>query len=800
MPAVDRALRLAPWLLALAAVSCRAPEGPSATRPAAPRVLLIGLDGADLRAVDRLIGEGKLPAFARLKREGAFGRLASTEPMLSPIVWTTIATGRLPQDHGIFDFVEVLPDGTAVPITSDRRRVPALWNIVGQFGKTSGFLGWYASDPAEQVAGFQVSDRLGFHQVRSEPAGAGATFPASLRDETGAPVVDPSATRSRFTDPPDPAGSASAQARLEQLAKIHATSELYRRLLPGLQRRFGTDLLAVYFETIDACGHLFMENAPPPLPGTSAADNASFARTFDRCYEYQDEVLGDLLRLEGENTVTIVCSDHGFKEGDRRPRTSGRADTGVAVLWHRRDGVVFVHGRDVRPGAEIRDATVLDIAPTVLDLLEVPLSRELPGRPLSAAFVPGTLPEKARIDRYAPRPAPPEGRTAGAADPDAIRKLAALGYLGGAGTALPHDAGGRTAASFAHEGAARLASGDADGALRAFGRSLELDPGQPSALVDAATLLAQRGDFARARELFERVLAARPNEVGARLQRAAMRLRLGDLKGAGEDLDRAGQLDDRLPLYWLLRAVEADAEGRRVDALAELDRAERLADPDDPVAAIDATRAQIAAALGRTSVAEAALARAAKLMPEAALAETRGDVAMARGDPAAAAQHYRTAARARPGDSAPERKLAAALSAASDRAGAEAALARAIEKAAGPAEKESAWAALAQARSRAGDAAGATAVLERATLALPGSAGLWSLLGSVLARQSRFDEAIGAAERSVAIRPTAAACRNLGILLARRGDRARGARMLRQSLELQPDQPEVRAMLARLAG
>ncbi len=804
--AVIRVARRLALLLPLLAASCRGREAPpvAASGPAAPRVLLIGLDGADMRTIDRLVAAGRLPTFARLKREGASGRLASVEPMLSPIVWTSIATGRMPQDNGIFDFVEVRPDGTPVPITSDRRRVPALWNLAGEFGKSSGFIGWYASYPAEKVAGFQVSDRLGFHQVRSESAVAGATFPEGLRAEllrdVGGPAVDPAATRARFSDASAAPESVAAADRLAELAKIHATSELYRRLTPALQRRYRPDLLAVYFETIDACGHLFMENAPPGLPGTSADDNARFARTVDRCYEYQDEVLGDLLALEGANTVTIICSDHGFKSGGGRPKTSGRADTGVAVLWHRREGVILVHGASVAAGAEIRGATALDVAPTVLALLSIPLSRELPGRPLSAAFVPGTIPaEPARVDRYSPRPAPPE-RAAAAADPEALKRLAALGYLGGAGAALAHDSGGRTAASYANEGAARLAGGDPDGALRAFGRALELDPRQPSALVDAATVLSQRGDFLRARELFDRAVAARPGDAAALLQRASMRLRMGELPGAAADLDEVGKIDDRLPLYRLLRAVAADAAGRREEALAELDRAEALSDPDDPIAAIDATRAQIASALGRPAVAEAALARAAASMPESALTETRGDVALARGDAAAAARYYRAAAQARPADAAPERKLAAALSAASDRAGAEAALTRAVEKSSGPAERESAWAALALFVSRSGDAGRADAVLERATRDLPESAGLWSLRGSLLAKQGRLDEAISAEERSVAIRPTPGACRNLGVLLARRGDRARAAALLKQSLALNADQPEVREMLKRLGG
>jgi hypothetical protein len=64
----------------------------SVARARYPRVLLIGIDGADPAILERLMDEGRLSTFARLRREGAYGRLRSREPLLSPIVWTTIAT------------------------------------------------------------------------------------------------------------------------------------------------------------------------------------------------------------------------------------------------------------------------------------------------------------------------------------------------------------------------------------------------------------------------------------------------------------------------------------------------------------------------------------------------------------------------------------------------------------------------------------------------------------------------------------------------------------------------------------
>src|SRR5688572_33217986 len=58
------------------------------------KVLLVGIDGASFRVLDPLLAAGRLPAFASLRERGASGVLRSENPMISPALWTTIATGR----------------------------------------------------------------------------------------------------------------------------------------------------------------------------------------------------------------------------------------------------------------------------------------------------------------------------------------------------------------------------------------------------------------------------------------------------------------------------------------------------------------------------------------------------------------------------------------------------------------------------------------------------------------------------------------------------------------------------------
>ena len=766
--------------------------------------MLVGIDGADPEIIARLIAGGRLPTFARLKREGASGRLQSREPLLSPVVWTTIATGRKPQDHGVLDFVEIGPDGHAVPITSTRRHVAALWNVATDRGLRTGFIGWYASFPAERVRGFQVSDRLAFHQVKSERATEGAAFPDGLADELrrelGEPAADLALTRERFLDDRGAVLTPDGERRLAELARLHATSEFYRRGLPLLDAQYHPDLLGVYFELVDACGHLFMEDAPPHRPEVAEADFRAFSRTVDRCYEYQDAVLADVLRLERRRTVALVLSDHGFKSGEARPRTSGRADIGLAPLWHRLHGVLFLHGDGVKAGEEISGASILDVAPTVLGLLSIPLSRELPGHPVLQAFRAWRDGPPAVSAYPSPIPRTVDGPSAG--DRERVEQLQALGYLGGetSGTGPAHDEQGRTAASYVNEGSALAADGDVAGALRAWNRALSLDARNVTARVFAARAHVERGEIDAARTLLDQALVLDPRSPAVRLQRATVALRSGDLRAAETELQAARALDDRLPHVWLLQARLADASGRVDEAIADAKRAEALTDADGLLAEILQLEGDLDLRSGRLDDAEGAIGRAAAVATPDRLAILRAEVALRRGDPQAAVRFLQPAVHAQPGRPTLERKLGQALAATGDFSGAEAALRAALAAAADDDTREGAYGDLSLVFQQQHREDEARRILEEAVQRLPRSGALWGMLGAAYGRAGQLDRAIELYDKSVALQPTALGCKTLGALVfERRGDRERAVRLWRQSLALDPRQPDVAAFLNRYA-
>jgi predicted AlkP superfamily phosphohydrolase/phosphomutase len=69
------------------------------------RVIFLGLDGLDPRLTERFMAEGRLPNLQRLREQGSFHRLRTTFPSLSPVAWSTFATGVSPAKHNIFDFL-----------------------------------------------------------------------------------------------------------------------------------------------------------------------------------------------------------------------------------------------------------------------------------------------------------------------------------------------------------------------------------------------------------------------------------------------------------------------------------------------------------------------------------------------------------------------------------------------------------------------------------------------------------------------------------------------------------------------
>ena len=89
------------------------------------RVMILGFDGMDPEFLDYLMSQGKLPHFQRLVDEGAYAPCRTFKPTKSVVLWTSVATGKRMEKHGIVDWQLLSEDGQRKVLASGHsRRVP----------------------------------------------------------------------------------------------------------------------------------------------------------------------------------------------------------------------------------------------------------------------------------------------------------------------------------------------------------------------------------------------------------------------------------------------------------------------------------------------------------------------------------------------------------------------------------------------------------------------------------------------------------------------------------------------------
>ncbi len=386
--------------------------------PPARRVVVVGIDGLSPASLLPVPGRG-LPPFARLARRGAFGPLATVRPTEGPPVWTTLMTGRLPRDHGVRSGSTyrlrgsdgewtLLPKGTLVgaleraglvsrrPASSTSRHGRALWNVLDAFGAPTGLVRVWGTQPPEAIRGFVVSPY--FHLLRDDPSrAAGTVFPRDLLPEIAARAVGPHdldpALLADLADPAPPATTALEDPRLRALAEDALAPDLtYARAADVLRRAYSPSLLVVSTHGYDLAGHVFYRYAHPEAFGdVGSAEARRYGRVLERYAALVERWVGEIERDLGPEDVLVVLSGYGLAPTPLWRRLVGTlTGTSVGAASHAGapDGVLLVAGGGIRPGAAPQNASVLDVAPTLLYLLGLPVARDMEGRVLTEILEP----------------------------------------------------------------------------------------------------------------------------------------------------------------------------------------------------------------------------------------------------------------------------------------------------------------------------------------------------------------------------------------------------------------------------
>ena len=301
------------------------------------KVLLIGWDAADWEHITPLLEEGLMPTLDSFINRGVMGNLATLQPILSPMLWNSVATGKFADKHGIHGFIEPDPvNGGARPYTSTSRKCKALWNILTQSGLRSNVVGWWASHPAEPINGTVVTNAFGgvkFDPEKGWVVPKGAIHPAEKAKDLARFKIFPNELTEAHILPfvPDAAKiDQKKDKRLSSFAKVLSDNASVHAVATALMEMESWDFTAVYYDGIDHFSHAFMAYHPPRLEWIKEEDFAMYKDVVKGAYRFHDMLLERLLDLAGPETTVILCSDHGFESGSQRPHGTPREPAGPA--------------------------------------------------------------------------------------------------------------------------------------------------------------------------------------------------------------------------------------------------------------------------------------------------------------------------------------------------------------------------------------------------------------------------------------------------------------------------------------
>jgi predicted AlkP superfamily phosphohydrolase/phosphomutase len=381
------------------------------------RVYVIGLDGATWDIIDPLIKQGKLPVFKKLKENGAWSRLQTFEPTLSEVLWTSIATGKNMLKHGIIDWVFINKQKIQVPYSSSKKRTPSIWEMLDEKGRRSVVLGWFVTDPPDAVKGVMVSDSfapaLFWHFSRkdlpldfSDTVYPRTEFKGLLNYFTGIQRMGSFEYPRLVHEMGIPDYLRRYQERYAEsagkvpLLSIWNSFLFYNRVEDLLVERYlekdDYDLFLAYYRFPDVFYHfgtLFLDKeyhdrivalikSREPSAEDLTEFNLKMADLSLPLLLDKEAMLEKIYaRAVKENAYLIITSDHGF-----RLTSKGYNHYGLPSGTPPPDGILMILGPDVKSNTEIK-ATVYDIAPSILYLNDLPIGRDMDGRPLLEAFI-----------------------------------------------------------------------------------------------------------------------------------------------------------------------------------------------------------------------------------------------------------------------------------------------------------------------------------------------------------------------------------------------------------------------------
>lgn len=378
--------------------------GPS--QPRKIKVVVLGFDGANWPTIDPLLAAGKLPFLRKLKEESAWADFQTDRPTKSSVIWTCIATGKRMIKHGIFDFTYMKKNKIQIPYSNAEKREPSIWQILDRFRKRSVVINWYVTYPPDHVNGVVVSNQ--FRKIILEDPAQANTLDDTVYPKIAFYRLKPFVRRNyqrtirRIGLPDFPTlyqkthpGKDIRDSIIQKNARILVMQDaLVEDITDQLFKTETADMYITYFRLPDVVQHFVMRLLPDGDiekmfanggvrlrdPEQKKALLARASAALESTYSYMDRLLQKYMsNPRFKDAYFFIMSDHGFSL-----YSGGYSHYNLPKEVAPPPGILLIKGPTVKPG--MINASIYDIAPTILYLFGMPLDRNMDGRPLRDIF------------------------------------------------------------------------------------------------------------------------------------------------------------------------------------------------------------------------------------------------------------------------------------------------------------------------------------------------------------------------------------------------------------------------------
>ncbi|HEX7150073.1 MAG TPA: alkaline phosphatase family protein [Thermoanaerobaculia bacterium] len=483
-------------------------------RGVAGRVAIFAIDGADWELLSELADDGRIPNIAALARGGTTASLQTIQPTVSPLVWTTAATGVTPDRHGVIDFID---HSRKAPVDSNTRRAPAVWDIAEAFGRQALVVNWWTAWPPlpDHATVFDtpvvmVDDAIHPQQLSSRVDRLAVPVNTIGYDQVRRFLNITATEYQRGLESNNP------NEPVNVMRNVLAKTWTDHRVGIDLYQEQQPLLFMMSFEGTDVVNHIGAPFHPPYREGMSQEGYRRYWPTVANYYSEVDRLIGEWMKVRTDDTTVILVSAHGFRWGKNRPRTmaTGRA----ALSDHRNPGVFIAYGNHVAASRGNHTISLYDLVPTVLAILGLPQSSDMPGKVATWALTDIQPVESVRVVSYGEffgeRPI-----SGAAVNPQRYQaELQAFGHLTDptraaqpvfddddepqlASQPLPPEQWGPYA-WWNNQGIELRKQNKLKESVEAFQKAIDLNPTRPAAYLNMAMVLIDRQQYTAADEVF----------------------------------------------------------------------------------------------------------------------------------------------------------------------------------------------------------------------------------------------------------------------------------------------------------